>query len=780
MNCAFQWSTGCWFPQWRISKKKTNGCCWIQKNISNIFNSKWKTTKPLVLAHLQSSSTRENPEHSSHQTPTCSGDSPAPEYIRVGYRNDVDAGTLVRIRQLYLYLPPSLSQRDVMTVLQEYGRRSCGEADCIRVNIIQVQQSIAASSDLLRPQLYFCIEAFRTKQAMEAHEYLSHTMELRKFIQQYCQKPENDQEVETLIDGQSPFPFRNSWNMKKSYAPLRTPDPRDPWKQRKRALDLLAKDVGIQNVSIRITRLQPTNRASDMECLRKNVFKMARSHCTKDGVIRLDVIEEEKYSGDIFIVEAYQSDDLTKLGYLEFEWEERMQSDVLPFTKNHTVWKGCNVFPDAEEWQVTMPDTLQEAKSTPMNVYQKMAFVFGVGALEKVATYAKRFGKRILIITGWNQARLDPLLWELDSELIQGNVQILPPISVPGMLSSSTFEDLVQNVRIRKPEVIIGMGGGSALDAAKAVAMFAHPENRTLHSFLQHLRDAAQNKKLTMEFFCEEPVLPLILIPSRPTLGAEVTHGSLFSFPGIVHACFVHFTSDEYNWMSNASSNKASAATQNMVSLVDGRLYVRGHHVVIPTAAIASLVLCVESFLSKESNPFTIALAKEGISTVASYVEKASIEPTNMVVAEKVALASVIAGLVREGKNFGLTGAIVLALSGQSAISFRDLVVHVASVTLPNYVAFIKQRGQEDIRQRLRQVSKMITMSDAATEDDLVTWFKQLVHSANLPRWKEAELQHVPWKQVAEMIVCETNRVELPVEMTVDDVNRILEELANK
>lgn len=169
-----------------------------------------------------------------------------------------------------------------------------------------------------------------------------------------------------------------------------------------------------------------------------------------------------------------------------------------------------------------------------------------------------------------------------------------------------------------------------------------------------------------------------------------------------------------------------------------------------------------------------------GISTVASYVEKASIEPTNMVVAEKVALASVIAGLVREGKNFGLTGAIALALSGQSAISFRDLVVHVASVTLPNYVAFIKQRGQEDIRQRLRQVSKMITMSDAATEDDLVTWFKQLVHAANLPRWKEAELQHVPWKQVAEMIVCETNRVELPVEMTVDDVNRILEELANK
>jgi alcohol dehydrogenase YqhD (iron-dependent ADH family) len=52
-----------------------------------------------------------------------------------------------------------------------------------------------------------------------------------------------------------------------------------------------------------------------------------------------------------------------------------------------------------------MPDTLQEAKSTPMNVYQKMAFVFGVGALEKVATYAKRFGKRILIITGWNQVR---------------------------------------------------------------------------------------------------------------------------------------------------------------------------------------------------------------------------------------------------------------------------------------------------------------------------------------------------------------------------------------
>ncbi|EME27186.1 1,3-propanediol dehydrogenase [Galdieria sulphuraria] len=701
----------------------------------------------------------------------------------------MESGTLVRIRQLYFYLPLSLSQRDLLTLLQEYGRRSCGEPDCIRVNIIEVK-NITGNSDLLQPQLYFCIEAFRTKQAMEAHEHLSHTMELRRFIKQYCQKPETEDDsdeketVETIVDGVSPFPFRNGWTLKKSYAPLRTPDPKDPWKQRKRALDLLAKDVGVQNITIRVTRLLPA-RASNIATLKRNVFKIARSHCTKDGVVRVDIIEEEKYPGGIFIIEAYESDDLTKLGYLEYEFEESLQSEVFPYcdADKKSVWKGCNVFPDLEEWKQTIsPEKLPEAESKPMNVYQKMSLIFGMGALDKVSTYAKRCGSRILIITGWNQARLDPLLWELDAEMVQGNIQILPPISIPGMLSSSTFEELVQNVRIRKPDVIIGMGGGSALDAAKAVSLFAHPDNETIHSFLQQLRNAEKSELLTFEFFCEGPLLPLILVPSRPTLGAEISHSSIFGFPGIFHACLVHFVSDENNLVNSSSSskNKTPGSIQNMISLVDARLYIRGHHVVIPTAAIASLILCLESFLCKDSNPFTIALAKEGISTVASYIEKATDDFKSTVVAEKVALTSVIAGLVREGKNFGLTGAIALALSGQSAISFRDLVIHIASITLPYYIAFIRKRGQDEIRQRLRQASKMITGSETATEDDLLIWFHQVIQLVHLPSWKDAELFNVPWKDIARIVMSEFNRVELPVEMSVEDVNSILEDLANK
>ncbi|GJQ09529.1 hypothetical protein GpartN1_g1320.t1 [Galdieria partita] len=787
MAFAFQLTGGSFLPRARLEYKTTNLFLSRQNKISDWSRIKCNVNKSLS-SQLQSS-TRENPEHSPlHSTEALSStdQSLVPEYESSRLVERMESGTLVRVRQLYFYLPLSLSQRDLLTVLQEYGRRSCGEPDCIRVNIIQVK-NVAGDSDLLQPQLYFCIEAFRTKQALEAHEHLSHTMELRRFIKQYCQEPETEDDsdtketVETVIDGVSPFPFRNGWTLKKSYAPLRTPDPKDPWKQRKRALDLLAKDVGVQNVNIRITRLQPA-RASDIAHLRRNVFKIARSYYSKDGVVRMDVIEEERYPGAMFIIEAYESDDLTRIGYLEFDFEQRLQSEVLPYIDPDkiSVWKGCNVFPDLEEWkQDTSPDILPEATSSPMNIYQKMSFVFGIGALEKVATYAKRYGSRILIITGWNQARLDPLLWELDSEIVQGNIQILPPISVPGMLSSSTFEDLVQNVRIRKPDVIIGMGGGSALDAAKAASLFAHPDNEVIHSFLQQLRNAEKSGSLTFEFCCEGPLLPLILIPSRPTLGAEISHSSIFSFPGVLHACLVHFVSDDNN-LVKSSPSKIHSSMQSRVSLVDARLYVRGHHVVIPTAAIGCLILCLESFLSKESNPFTIALAKEGISTVSSYIEKAVDDCKNTLVAEKVALTSVIAGLVREGKNFGLTGAIALALSGQSAISFRDLVIHISSHTLPCYVTLIRKKGQDEIRQRLKQVSKMLTGSETATEDDLLIWFNQILKLVHLPSWKDAELEDVPWKDIARIVLCDMNRVELPVEMNIEDVNSILEDLANK
>eukprot|EP00871_Galdieria_phlegrea_P003024 jgi/Galph1/3722/GphlegSOOS_G2424.1 len=702
--------------------------------------------------------------------------------------SDIGTSTLVRTRILRFHLPPGLLQRDVLSILQEYGRRTCGETDCIRVNIVQVESITENDSkeQICQPneQLFFTFEAFRSKEAMDSHEYLSHTVELRKFLHKYCVLEKNDQqlEVEQYIDCHSFFPFRNGWNLKKSYAPLRTPDPKDPWKQRKRALDLLAKDVGVQSISIRITRIV-AKKSEYLFHLRKQLTRLARYFVSKKGVMRLDVMEEEELPKRFVILEAYESNDLANLGALQLEWEGKMNDDILPFcdVSRQTVWKGRNVFPDPEEWTLPRQESLTDAAGTSrFDVFQRMAFVFGVGALEKVSSYAKRFGRRVLIITGWNQSRIDPLLWELDAEVSQGNLQILPPISVPGMLSVVGFEDLVQNVRIRNPDVIIGMGGGSALDAAKALATFSHPDNICLNSFIQQLNAAEKRQQLVLDYHSEGPLVPLLLIPSRPTLGAEVSHACLFSFPGVHHACLVHFLYDENALLTDQNSVNAfqgKNTSQNMISLLDARLYVRGPHLVISSAGLACLVLCLESYLSRNTSPLLRAWSREGLLTVSACIEKSANDPSDIDCAEKVALASIMAGLVREGKGFGLTGTIALALSGQSAITFRDLVCRLAVAVISRYTSLLKLRGDSEMRQRWEQVAKLITGRDTATEDDLVSWFKQVVNMLNLPSWKDAELEGISSKHISQIVLSNLNPLELPVDVSEDDVDIIMQQV---
>ena len=91
--------------------------------------------------------------------------------------------------------------------------------------------------------------------------------------------------------------------------------------------------------------------------------------------------------------------------------------------------------------------------------------IFGVGALSEVGAHAKESGHRALVVTGRDTHRAEPLLAALRRHGVTGLT-----FSVFGEPELETVGQGIKQARGQRCDMVIGFGGGSALDAGKAIA----------------------------------------------------------------------------------------------------------------------------------------------------------------------------------------------------------------------------------------------------------------------------------------------------------------------
>src|SRR4030042_5796414 len=142
--------------------------------------------------------------------------------------------------------------------------------------------------------------------------------------------------------------------------------------------------------------------------------------------------------------------------------------------------------------------------------------LFGPGRLNSIGTLVDEFGKKALIISGCKKEVSDRLSNLLDLQKVTySSVKMNrePPIDM--------IRELVTLAHRSSSDVVIGIGGGSALDAAKATAaLLSNPGDIT-----DYLEVIGLNKPLLA------PSKPLIAIPTTSGTGSEVTRNAVLSSP---------------------------------------------------------------------------------------------------------------------------------------------------------------------------------------------------------------------------------------------------------
>ena len=211
---------------------------------------------------------------------------------------------------------------------------------------------------------------------------------------------------------------------------------------------------------------------------------------------------------------------------------------------------------------------------------------FGAGTFQKTAQLAASLGHNALIVTGAKSFVDSPHWVALRTSLEQQGIE-WDLVQIAGEPSPELIDEAVQHFRNKAIDVVLGIGGGSALDAAKAIAGLLKPGN----SVLDHLEGVGP------ELPYLGPATPFIAVPTTAGTGSEATKNAVLSTHG-------------------TEGFKKSFRDDKLVAeyaIVDPALLATCPPSVLAANGMDAFTQLLESYVSTKANPFTDALALSGL-----------------------------------------------------------------------------------------------------------------------------------------------------------------------
>ncbi|NTV95410.1 MAG: iron-containing alcohol dehydrogenase [Thiobacillus sp.] len=227
--------------------------------------------------------------------------------------------------------------------------------------------------------------------------------------------------------------------------------------------------------------------------------------------------------------------------------------------------------------------------SFSFNIARLPRIEFGPGCLSKLPDIAHRHGRQMLIVTG-ARSFLDSQHWHALAAGFRERAIKWHSIQIGDEPSPELVDDAVRSLHGTAFDAVIGIGGGSALDAAKAIAGLLKPGN----SVMDHLEGVGP------ELPYRGPATPFIAVPTTAGTGSEATKNAVLSRHG------------EGGFKKSFRDDRLVAEW----AVVDPDLLASCPPAIIAANGMDAFTQLLESYLSTRANPFTDALALSGMEAV--------------------------------------------------------------------------------------------------------------------------------------------------------------------
>jgi len=350
--------------------------------------------------------------------------------------------------------------------------------------------------------------------------------------------------------------------------------------------------------------------------------------------------------------------------------------------------------------------------------YQPTEIRFGAGCVAEVGEAVARFGKRCLLVSESLSGPLGPLCVKVRKCLEDSGVSVA---HFDGVIPNPTTDSITAGAEMavaHKANVVLGVGGGSAMDSAKAIAVEATHEG-TSWDYLYY-RDTQPSEK----------TLPIVAVSTTSGTGSQVTQVAV---------------------VTNPKKRDKSAIFNSVVyprcAIVDPELMLTLPARVTASTGFDAFAHAFESYLHPKASPYTDMMAREAIRLIVTHLPSVVENGSDLEGRSGMAWADTLAGLCIANAGVTLPHGVGMAIGGM-----YPHVAHGEAVALI-YPAFTRYT-YSSARERFAEIGRILDPALKGESDETAAGRACERIDAlmkNIGLWASLEERRVPQEELSDL-----------------------------
>jgi alcohol dehydrogenase class IV len=366
--------------------------------------------------------------------------------------------------------------------------------------------------------------------------------------------------------------------------------------------------------------------------------------------------------------------------------------------------------------------------------------IFGAGRASEVGRLANGLGARLLVCTGAHPERYADLL-----------DRITAPTAVFRVTDEPTVEmarAAVTLARDHGADCVVGIGGGSALDMGKAVAMVLGNGGDPL----DYLEIIGRGQPIT------RPSAPYVAVPTTAGTGAEVTANAVLGSPE-----------------HGRKASLRSAFMLPRIALVDPLLTVACPPAVTASSGLDALTQCLEPYVSVRATPLTDGLAREGLRRAAAGLRRAYADGSDVKARTDMAVCSLLGGMSLANAKLGAVHGFAGPIGGVVNAPHGAVCAALLAAVVETNVHALRTRASSSASlAKYEDAARLLTGRADASIDDGIAWIRETVELLQVPGLGAYGLKPDHVADVVAKAKRASSMQGNPIELTDDELQAIL------
>lgn len=364
--------------------------------------------------------------------------------------------------------------------------------------------------------------------------------------------------------------------------------------------------------------------------------------------------------------------------------------------------------------------------------------IFGEGTAATLPDLARTFGTRPLVVTGASPERAAGLIAELSAL----------SFAVPGEPTVDLVREGAQRVKDAGCDVVLSIGGGSVIDAGKAIAVLATNGGEPL----EFLETVGKGRAMTA------PALPFIAVPTTAGTGSEVTRNAVLGSPE-----------------HGVKASLRSPLMLTRVAVVDPELTYGLPPSITAYTGLDALTQLIEPYVSSRANPLVDAICVEGIRRVAGALRRAYHDGSDRDARRNMAMGSLFGGLALANAGLGIVHGFAAPLGGQWKAPHGTLCAALLPHGMAANVAALRSRApQHPALERYAEIARLVTGMSEATVEDGIDWVRSLCSELNIPALRAWGVSEADLPDIVEKAAKASSMHANPLPLTTVELTAVL------